>query len=387
MRAFSSSGMQIDVDELYALRELKDASFTEKCRSLGLNPRTDFRHSDLRRVDLSHSDLSDFDFSGSDLRGAFGVCVTWNRTTRFNDADLSGSCLARGVAIEHAFHGNDGLRHLYLRIKGDDWAKRNAWILQSGTKTEQNRIIAQKLFLDDISIVDQSSFALALHRFFESADDYYEYLLYVAAAPNTRLSATKAALKALGAHFLDRQTTIDLMTTYLKHADRDLRSISLSLIFKSGFWRNSLPDVMNSLRSEEDVGIRRLFAGLVGHRLGPLYDQLLRDPELDGQGYLDFREPITEQKLLRMLTLLKRNSEAAARLRDQYERLWSARAEKDEIMRRRYLELITMNLHALSKLGLSFSLIETQKLAASLLINVSRTGADKLAIELSTDKL
>jgi uncharacterized protein YjbI with pentapeptide repeats len=78
-------------ERVAAVIEADTDNFVFLANMLGLDPATDFRHSDLTGVDLSNCDLRGYDFSGADLTGAYGTDVIWDETTVLTDAKIAGT--------------------------------------------------------------------------------------------------------------------------------------------------------------------------------------------------------------------------------------------------------------------------------------------------------
>lgn len=66
-------------------------NFVELAKMNGLDPASDFRHTNMADVDFSNCDIRGFDFTGADLTGSHGVNVIWDETTIIEDSDIEGS--------------------------------------------------------------------------------------------------------------------------------------------------------------------------------------------------------------------------------------------------------------------------------------------------------
>lgn len=75
---------------LEALYTQDDGRFHALAKAAGLDPKTDFRHRDLRALRLDDAELSGFDFTGSDLRGARLRFARTDPTTQLLEAKLDG---------------------------------------------------------------------------------------------------------------------------------------------------------------------------------------------------------------------------------------------------------------------------------------------------------
>lgn len=99
MKLFDAIGIGSEtLDRVAAVWEATDADLASLVKAGELDPRTDFRHRDLRGWPLGGQDVCGFDFTGSDLRSTgFETAVT-DATTVLVDATLDPSARRRKVA-------------------------------------------------------------------------------------------------------------------------------------------------------------------------------------------------------------------------------------------------------------------------------------------------
>lgn len=77
--------------EMKALLEAETDNFVALCEIAGLDPKTDLRGANLVGVDFTECDIRGFDLRDADLTRTRGTNVTWDSTTNFEGANLTGS--------------------------------------------------------------------------------------------------------------------------------------------------------------------------------------------------------------------------------------------------------------------------------------------------------
>ena len=87
--------------KLNALYESGVDSFDVLVEILGLDPQSDFKHSDLSGVDFTGSDLTNYSFENSDLRGAIGTSVVFPPLEALSGADVDGGIFALKLTLEN----------------------------------------------------------------------------------------------------------------------------------------------------------------------------------------------------------------------------------------------------------------------------------------------
>jgi len=106
-----------------AVYESKSACFSELVKLSGLNPSVDFRFADLTGVDFVGSDLRGYNFLGANLSYTSWKKATWDKTTNFEGALLTGAkgheALESGVTSEdQPLRSSRGLDENSARIDG-----------------------------------------------------------------------------------------------------------------------------------------------------------------------------------------------------------------------------------------------------------------------------
>ena len=104
------------------LDEGGSCSFTELCRLAGLDPRVDFRFSDLRGVDFSNQDLREFDFSGAWLEGC-----------NFSGANIAGAKMIGAHLSGGALSAASGLPVITVNLPSSDPIARSVLYAAEGS--------------------------------------------------------------------------------------------------------------------------------------------------------------------------------------------------------------------------------------------------------------
>jgi Pentapeptide repeats (8 copies) len=99
----------------------KDQNFAAQVKYLGLEPATDFQHSDLSLVDFSNCDLRGYNFTGSNLRGCFGINVLWDASTNLTDVDADGSLFSYAIEKVRYFAAHPEDRETVQKLTREIW--------------------------------------------------------------------------------------------------------------------------------------------------------------------------------------------------------------------------------------------------------------------------
>ena len=132
------------------------SNFNELTGTLGLNPASDFRHSDLSNVDFSGSDIRGYDFTGANLCGAIGIGVQWDKTTIFRQQTSESLSLRLKFRTANFLKNNPAFANEFSLLSNAYWADQ---ILYIGNKirtdnTEKMRLFARKLLRETKSSVE-----------------------------------------------------------------------------------------------------------------------------------------------------------------------------------------------------------------------------------------
>ncbi len=188
----------------------QDFNFNSVTSELGLDPETDFQHSNLSGVDFSGSDLRWHNFFGADLTGAFGVDVLFDSTTLLVNADLERSLFSKWVREAKVFQSNNSAERLYRLMKGADYEEITKWLSGRFLNGEDNhrrlkylslfesKILSQKLITDDIDLSKRTSLMYYLKDLSSSENDYVELVLDITARHSENEELVKALINSEG---------------------------------------------------------------------------------------------------------------------------------------------------------------------------------------------
>jgi signal transduction histidine kinase len=96
-----------DRERISAVFCAETACFSDLVAASGLNPKTDFRFSDLSSVDFRNSDIRGYDFTGANLVRTRWYQAKWDTSTIVTDADLT-DAVGYGSSSEDLFRaGNE----------------------------------------------------------------------------------------------------------------------------------------------------------------------------------------------------------------------------------------------------------------------------------------
>lgn len=94
----------IDLIQSFADEQIEN--FADQIKYLDLDPKKDFRYSDLSFMSFGDCDLRGFDFTGSNLTGVTGTGAKWDHTTKLDDANLTASIFSYYQHSQAYFESN-----------------------------------------------------------------------------------------------------------------------------------------------------------------------------------------------------------------------------------------------------------------------------------------
>jgi uncharacterized protein YjbI with pentapeptide repeats len=190
-----------DLEAAFESVAATSGKFSETCVALCLDPTRDFRFSNLRDADFSMADLRGFDFRGADLRGGYGTEVVFDSSTKFDEADLEGSCFASYYREFVLFRDNPMAARMYRTLLEGDPFEISGWlheryrnqrerhsILRKADR-ETAAILCQKLLTDDIDLTKRTDLFYFLRSITSSPTELRELMLSIFArhSENTSL--------------------------------------------------------------------------------------------------------------------------------------------------------------------------------------------------------
>lgn len=252
--------------------------FSELAIVAGLDPKNDFRYSNLSGVDFKSSDLRGYDFTGADLRGAVGIDVTWDETTKLDKAEVSGSLFAYEVAKRQLF-SNSVWKREFERRNRDYWSKNIEWFSDRLVKGHRDRSTALELAkavcdsTSDIFLRSQLLFFIA--PAFDRASDHRDYLIHNIAKHSDDVITTRVTLQTLSTLYNNDRSIFGLLKQHLNHNDHLVRDAAMKGILNSRHLGSHITEITKIIK-RFSLAIRQAFLKRVGQMIG-VSTQSLRD--------------------------------------------------------------------------------------------------------------
>lgn len=273
------------------------ASFSELVAFLGLDPKCDLRHADLAYIDLSNSDIRGYDFTGSILRGAVGVNVRFDSTTRLAEADVTDSLFGYEVQKAKFFKAHPQLVDQVGILSNDYWANtiiRIANLLEAGSDREAGLHIARAVF--DEAKNSSVRFDILL-RILSVTDprDHKNFLFSLLARGLDDSRLLRPVLGVLKSNFMGDLDAFNVMLKFLSHEDKSIQHLAISAVFLSKHFFQALPEIRERALSSNNPMVRRALVGRLARKELKNCHRLLDDDR--ATNYLDFAEPISLERL------------------------------------------------------------------------------------------
>jgi Pentapeptide repeats (8 copies) len=300
--------------------KFEDENFNEHVKFLGLDPKNDFRFSDLSGVDLSGSNLCGFDFTGSDLRGATGANVQWDRTTILKGADTRDSLFAYRLQHDRFLVENPEVAKRINLLLNDYWPRTILGVekLLNDRKFPYGRKVAQAVFDETEDIVVRSNVLLFMRLATDSAEEHRQFIFNVIARHGSEVTVVRAALRALASFYPDNKGALNIFKTYIRHEDETIHNEALNAIISSRHLVAMIQDIVPHLSGSKHGFRRRTMLARIAQTAGADYIAASRDT--DFVNALDYEEPISERKMqsIAEAAILKERYDAIA---NEYGRL------------------------------------------------------------------
>lgn len=199
--------------------QVEGQRFNEYVDRIGLDPNSDFICCDLSGVDLSGADLRGFDFSHANLTGAYGANITYDSSTKFVGADVSGSVFEYDLSIRKIFENDAKLDSEYNKFLQKDFFSQQDWIMSAGKSgksvEKEASLIAQRLFIESEDLSIKNSLALFIDDFFENDDIYRQFLIRELSNRSNNTDFVMSTIRTLAFVYYDNRIVIEVLNRLL----------------------------------------------------------------------------------------------------------------------------------------------------------------------------
>jgi len=308
-------------------------NFNELTRALGLNPSWDFRYADLSNVDFSSSDLRGHNFTGANLTGSFGIAVDWDLTTILDSASLSNSLFQSEIMDQQLFKSDQKADKEYKLLSKQYWMDQ---ILRIGEnlaadKDSKYKAFARRLVRESDSRVIRSSTLIALQSVFSETEQNFSFLVGLLSKKDVDSSTVRWVLQLMSDLFIQVRTSADIMVSFTDFNHRDVRLQAYNGILNSPYLKEYTAQLLTSIGSESDSGIRKIFLDIIVIRFYPSYSCIVSDRDRivsHPKRTLDFRDPISRETIRDISTRLFYKSKSnVGRIEDLENLLFEALVE------------------------------------------------------------
>lgn len=277
------------------------SNFNELTSALGLNPASDFRHSDLSNIDFSGSDIRGYDFTGANLCGAIGVDVKWDKSTILLSADVRKSFFASEIQEGQFFKDNPAFENEFALLSNSYWADQ---ILYIGNRirtcnTEKMKLFARRLLRETKSSVVRSDVLYIMQYKFGNTDENFDFLISMFSNHSNDVHTIKWAITLMADLFYVHRPSFDIMLKYLDNPHRQIRLAAYRGVFRSPYVKKYWNVIIESIIHENDSEIRRKFVEYTLRIYFPRYaKEVLFEPL--SRSCIDFKDKISADTIRRI---------------------------------------------------------------------------------------
>lgn len=287
----------------------EETNFVKLAQYLQLDPKVDFRDSDLTGVDLSNSNLAGYDFSGADLRGATGVGVTWDKTTSFDNAETEDSIFSHYLEHEKFRLENPDVVAEAERLVRGHWCNAILSVADSlNRKAGPNRSavwIAKTVFNESRSLTVRSNVLYFMSQVSDNPEQHRAFIYDVLNRNRAEVAIVKSALRTLTALYARDLGAVNIMAAYLEHHDASVRNAALRGVLTSPYFLRSSDKILRYVISCNDSMLRRQYLGRIARGLGTEFSAAVTDPVT--RNFIDFAAPITQRDLEKRAEAVERH--------------------------------------------------------------------------------
>ena len=258
-----------------------DDNFAELVKISCLDPKNDFRYSNLRCVDFSNSNLTGFDFTGADLSGSYGISVIWNESTIFDQTDVHNSLFSLQLNHEIFFTRDAPLRRQFELIANASWSEQIIWagrnFLEGKQSKESALLLAEALLFRTKDEFVKAELITYIGSRYKSSEDICNFILAMMSRESNSSIILKSAIRLAVKSKLEKIEPLRKCVFALIYSEySSLYEPVVNFIVSSCPNQNELTSLLQSAKKNEYIG--RLYVGAVSKLLGDEYNLITRDP-------------------------------------------------------------------------------------------------------------
>ena len=247
-----------------------EGCFSDMVYALGLDPKFDFRDSNLRNVDFSYADLRGFNFTGSDLSNTTGMDVLLDSTTIFTGATLVGSIFEKRVQEDKLLASNKKAGQIYKLLKA--WiSDRNEGLAKRyrHAVTEQEAVVlCKKLITDKIDLTKRTTLFYHLRKLTADSGELRSVVSDFLAFHLDDPQVVRTFVKVTGDLFSNDDYIAGTILKLCQHQSADVRTVAFSAVSKTDLFVERYKEVEVLFSSKTNELIRKNLLLQTALRLG-----------------------------------------------------------------------------------------------------------------------
>lgn len=297
------------------------AQFDEDVRFLGLNPSTDFMHSDLSNVSFGASDLRGFDFTGADLSGCTGLGAQWDETTVFSDANVVGSIFAYAKHSQDFFFENPKWQNELNRLSKTHWARSIIWVADHIAPNRSARAeaieVSKAYFEHSTDAAVRSNILFFLNDAFDSKTEHRDFLIHIMNKHSDDPKIVKPAVVVLSSLFSRDKFVVNILYELIQDQTQNngVRRMALRGVINSPSYSLALDFILDD-EALYAADLRQLYTRRFASRRGKFAVNACTQAR--GNRCFDFLEVITREKII--MTARRIHVQASAALQSSLKR-------------------------------------------------------------------
>ena len=268
------SEFQDGIDRILAF----EGCFSDMVSAVGLDPKYDFRHSDLRNVDFSYADIRGFDFTGADLSNTSGMDVLLDDTTIFTRATLVGSIFEKRVEENELLARNKEANQIYKLLKEGDTYQVSSWIsnrneglakrYRNAVSEQEATILCRKLITDSIDLTKRTTLFYHLRKLTSNSRELRSVVSDFLAFHLDDPQVVRAFVKVTGDLFPRDEYISNTILRLCQHQSIEVRSVAFSAISKTKMFLQNYRTVEALFSERKNERIRKQFILETAIRMG-----------------------------------------------------------------------------------------------------------------------
>ncbi len=298
------------IEKMTQLEKVDSENFQQMVLVLGLDPKFDFRYSNLCDTDLSDCNLCGYDFTGADLSGAHGINVKWDTSTIFENADFENSIFSHSARQKQLFASNPTWNSELESLSRQNWTHQILWYADNTKIRESEGLlkimsIGYELYRNskDASVKNNILyFSSRIHR--ELNINHRDFLINLLNSTSIHDSEFANVLNVLVSMYAEDHIVQNLLFSLLRKGPAKVRQLAYATLMNSKKYPNFKGYIDDAITTEEYSSVRKAYLEIRAKMLSD--DCYLSVLSPSGKSVIDFNEVITSYKIRNMAKSIMR---------------------------------------------------------------------------------